>query len=492
MASSVAGAVTGFFETQSPSKLFKRIGGDLTDGLAIGIEDGTPTAVSAAERLGERVGSAVAEAAQRELSPLAESLGDLVSGGGINTVLDNLGARASSSLTDLITSGFDSGGFSGILNNITGAVSGLGSAISGVISGGLSGLSGLFSAAIPVAGIIGGVVSLAKGLIGGTSVIGQGIKIGVEDGQVTGGQFTRKRTKRLFGLIDRRRTNTTPFQQEFLEGLQEQTDAVRDSVRGVFEIFGAEVSDAAINGVDLAIRRIDTRGLNEEQLQERLAQVFVDYAESISQSLGGISFEAALNLAAVSEVLNSAGQMFFGSVSNMSAAAEALVAQAGGFDALSQSVGFFVDRFFTETEKLDLLSDRVSEAFANLSLEVPSTLDAFKDLVLSQNLMTESGRETYAALLQIAPQFEAVTTAAANFTDAVSNFGAFQLTQKNFENEIDEKIAQVALARGLGLSDVEQIVSGSRAGGSDSTIGLLQTMAEILDRMEVLGIPERT
>jgi len=58
---------------------------------------------------------------------------------------------------------------------------------------------------------------------------------------------------------------------------------------------------------------------------------------------------------------------------------------------------------------------------ASMGLALPRTRAEFRALVESQNLYTESGRQTYAALIRLAPAFDEIQKATEAFTD---NFGA--------------------------------------------------------------------
>ena len=73
--------------------------------------------------------------------------------------------------------------------------------------------------------------------------------------------------------------------------------------------------------------------------------------------------------------------------------------------ALLETVGSFVDNFFTRSEQLQLLTADLTQIFNNLGLELPQTKDGFRDLVRSLDLNDEAGRRTIAALLGVQEQF---------------------------------------------------------------------------------------
>ncbi|QFT84987.1 Prophage tail length tape measure protein [Halomonas sp. THAF12] len=91
-----------------------------------------------------------------------------------------------------------------------------------------------------------------------------------------------------------------------------------------------------------------------------------------------------------------------GSVASYRAAGN-LAELMSGVDALASAQQQYYQSFFTDAERFGDLEDDLSSAFDDLGVAMPDTAAGFRDLVEAQNLMTEAGREQYAALLQLVP-----------------------------------------------------------------------------------------
>jgi phage-related minor tail protein len=91
----------------------------------------------------------------------------------------------------------------------------------------------------------------------------------------------------------------------------------------------------------------------------------------------------------------------------------------GGTDQLKQAAGSFFDTFFTDTQKIDTATAKLSSTFTSLGLTMPSVSGgadvaraAYVDLVQAQNVNTEAGRKNLAALLGLSGAFNQVADAA--------------------------------------------------------------------------------
>ncbi|RTR01936.1 hypothetical protein [Halomonas nitroreducens] len=99
-----------------------------------------------------------------------------------------------------------------------------------------------------------------------------------------------------------------------------------------------------------------------------------------------------------------------GSVASYRAAGH-LAELMGGVEALAGAQQSYYQAFVGEAERRANLEADLGDAFAELNLEMPDTAAQFRDLVEAQNLMTEAGREQYAALLKLAPSMSEYLTA---------------------------------------------------------------------------------
>lgn len=94
------------------------------------------------------------------------------------------------------------------------------------------------------------------------------------------------------------------------------------------------------------------------------------------------------------------------------AAADQLAALSGGVENLSQRLAGYYENYYTEAERSAALTAQLTGIFGEMGMSLPSSRDAFREIVDAQDLTTEAGRQTYAALLGVADAFAQVTPAA--------------------------------------------------------------------------------
>lgn len=190
--------------------------------------------------------------------------------------------------------------------------------------------------------------------------------------------------------------------------------------------------------------KFSTNGLNEEQIQKKLEEVMGTVAEKQAKLLLGtyetvqkkvgwfskseqvwkpsefVEFgETALEaLTRLSGSLKAVNTFLENTNNNLLAfslvgadMASSLVDLFGGIDNFSNVSGAYYQNFFTDQERLAKGHELLSKAFTDLNISMPSTVSAYRKLVESQDLTTESGRETFTALLTLSSAFYEIKTA---------------------------------------------------------------------------------
>lgn len=159
-----------------------------------------------------------------------------------------------------------------------------------------------------------------------------------------------------------------------------------------------------------------------------LEEVFKQQITSISQfsALAKGSETAAqafsrLNtvFAATNGALQAIGHSSEGLDLRTSALRESFVAAAGGVDSMSSIVATFIDSTYTESEKLALKTQGLTDRFASLGVVMPSNTQALRDLVKAQDLSTAAGQRLALQLMQLSPALADVTAAAAVDVEAL-------------------------------------------------------------------------
>ncbi len=100
-------------------------------------------------------------------------------------------------------------------------------------------------------------------------------------------------------------------------------------------------------------------------------------------------------------------------------AASSLAELFGGLENFSAAASSYYEAYYSEAERAAQVTREVAEGLAELGISMPASREGFRALVEAQDLSTEAGRATYAALLQLAPAFASVTASVQSAEDAL-------------------------------------------------------------------------
>lgn len=243
----------------------------------------------------------------------------------------------------------------------------------------------------------------------------------------------------------------------------------------------------AINGVTQSVK-ISLLGLNAEQQQQRIAQALGGFGDKLAEQLLG-SYQTATtyttkqimqlrggwdselvpvlqtiaqtttrwiagpfvragetagqalarlgnSLLAVNRVFDTLGQTLLQTSLVGGDAASRLLDAFGGADPFNKATTDYFQAYYSEAERAATTTRQLTEALAAMGLDLPKTREQYRALVESQDLYTESGRQTYVALLGLAPAFAQVTDAmqkmAASMADEVRRLRGLLTTDSGF------------------------------------------------------------
>lgn len=134
---------------------------------------------------------------------------------------------------------------------------------------------------------------------------------------------------------------------------------------------------------------------------------FVKSGETAAQTLERL----AASITGVNGVLGVLGQsLLAGSVSGADSAAK-LLEQFGGLQPYQSAAGQYLQDYYSESERAALATQQLTAQLASVGVTLPQSRDAYRGLIEAQDLNTDAGRRAYAALVQLAPQFAALTPA---------------------------------------------------------------------------------
>lgn len=100
---------------------------------------------------------------------------------------------------------------------------------------------------------------------------------------------------------------------------------------------------------------------------------------------------------------------------------ETFVEMFDGIEGFKTSVSSYYDNFYSEAEKELNIRNQLTDALAKQNLVLPTTREAYRQLVEAQDLTTEAGRANYAVLLKNAGAFAELTPAADSAATSIDN-----------------------------------------------------------------------
>jgi hypothetical protein len=207
-------------------------------------------------------------------------------------------------------------------------------------------------------------------------------------------------------------------------------------------------ADTKLAGFKSSIK-FSTNGLNESQIQKKLEETLGNVAEAQAKRLlgsfetvtkqvkwlgnikrevtetkwtpsefikfGETALEALTRLSSSLKAVNTFLENTNDNLLEFSVVgadmASSLVELFGGVDNFNSVSSSYYQNFFTEQERLAKGNELLAKSFEDLNISLPSTVASYRQLVESQDLTTESGRETFTALLSLSSVFYELKTA---------------------------------------------------------------------------------
>lgn len=213
-----------------------------------------------------------------------------------------------------------------------------------------------------------------------------------------------------------------------------------------------------------------------------VAGPFVRAGETAGEALARL----ANSLVTVNQVFDTLNQTLLHASLVGGDAASKLLDAFGGADAFTQSTSAYYQAFYSDAERVDTATRQLSFALESMGLVLPRTRAEFRALVEAQDLYSDSGRQTYAALLKLAPVFNEIQTAAESFANA------FEAALRGVFDGLNESVRRtrqsVASARediaGRAIMDPDQIRNAIQAAmvTAPSTSGLTAADALVANR----------
>lgn len=207
-------------------------------------------------------------------------------------------------------------------------------------------------------------------------------------------------------------------------------------------------------------------GMTSEQISARMSEVFGKMSDAMALLvMGGEQFmrsgetaSEALSrlynsLTSVNSVMDTLNMTMFDASLIGADLASSLADTFGGLEKLTSATNFYYENFFTKAERSFELTTQLSTAFNNLGYALPQTREQFRALAGSLDLTTESGRNTFAALMNIAPAFVQISDETSGIDAAFAALQRAVSAQKEIAEE-SKKAAQTQLNTVKSLFDL--------------------------------------
>lgn len=416
--------------------------------------------LTAAERAAKELADTLTSRAETAVKSLSTAFGDFVASGfrDFKGLTDAIRGSFRSMLSDLVAQAAanpirlamgmtqDAKGAWGLsptskLGSFTGGFSsGLGSVLSGLSSGGLSGAGGALTAALK--GISGGGLAglgTAIGALAGpvaavsllfsafktkTTLLDSGLRATVTGVDAVVETFTKLEKASLFGLIKRTSTTVGAADAATTEAVQVAVKGINESVLSAAKVLG--IAGSAFDAFTYSLS-VSTKGMSEDQALKAVQDAFGQMGDAMAGMVSGLDAfrkpteglattlqRLADAASAVNSMTDTLGLAFKAVGLSGASLASDLVDRFGSLDTLASASQSYYQAFYSEAERTSILTRQTTAALAAMGLSLPATRDGFRALVEAQDLSTEEGRKTFAALLgmsgAIAELLPSVTT----------------------------------------------------------------------------------
>jgi hypothetical protein len=201
-------------------------------------------------------------------------------------------------------------------------------------------------------------------------------------------------------------------------------------------------TSATVNGVGVYSRGermggYENVGRSEEALQAAMTEettrlLFAalkasDISGEIKTYLGGIADdvtamnEAMGKVVVVQDFTRALNKLPFNNLKWLSFdAANGLMTLTGGLESFSAQINAYYQAYYSETERAAISMQSLTDALAMVNVELPASKSAFRSVIDGLDLTTESGRNAYAVMLALAPEFDAAAQAADRMAQATA------------------------------------------------------------------------
>lgn len=269
--------------------------------------------------------------------------------------------------------------------------------------------------------------------------------LGLSTEKVSG--FTSNIKISLMGLKDEE------IQKKIQEALATANNEMAEQVIGTWTSQTAEVQRQIQGAWQEGGAQLET----VTEVVEQLTYTQSEYAKEGEKAIDTLS-RLATGLSIANNALDILGyELYDASLAGANLASK-LVDAFGGLEKFTSALGFYYDNFYSQEEKKNNLVKQATEVLSKYNLTLPASNEAYRKLIESQDLTTDSGQELFAVLVNLAPTFKQIT----DITSEAAN------AERKLANERRKAIAEAIKSAEALVKSSEDIYSGLQKKADDA------------------------
>ena len=147
---------------------------------------------------------------------------------------------------------------------------------------------------------------------------------------------------------------------------------------------------------------------------------------------------------------------------------ESFVNLFGGLENFKSATASYYENFYSESERFNNAQQQLTQTLTEAGLAVPTTREAYRQLVEAQDLTTEAGRKNYAVLLKNAGAFAELTPAASAANKQIAGlnkmFAGLGVNTKLAETKFDKATKEMFESLGVSVEEYSNSIADVIAG----------------------------
>lgn len=352
-------------------------------------------------------------------------------------------------------------------------------------AGGILGAGASFASAVPY---LAGALALFSAK---DALFGRKLKDTSITGTLGGDAGFTGATEQFFkgGLFRSNKTETKALDAAVADPLAASVQAIKKTVADYAGALNLPAEQIASFTQSI---KFSTKDLSPEQVQAKLQEALAGFGDALAGTFAGElgPFQAtgekagqtlarlAGAISGVNPLLEQLGLKVFDVGLAGADAASQLAAQLGGLEGLSQTSSAYFQAYYSDAERAAKATEGITSVLGQVGLSLPATREEFRKLVEAQDLTTESGRNSFAALLKVSSAFAELTPAAEASAQAINAAAREQLA-----GAIDQNIGKFLSDSQRTAREYSSIAGSLSQAGVEVDIGKLIGLnkAEIFD-----------